>query len=519
MPDYLYYVNSTAKTIGRVEPKEKTDTPEYIKPGGLSLLGLTRDATYLYWCDQTAHTIGRAKLDGTEVNNEWIKGAERPAVVCVNAGHVYWANQEGFIGRATIAGGSIEPKWVSLGVAFTHVIGLDSTYVYFSGGGSSKIGRVKLDGTGVETGWLETGAGTLGIFISPTHIYWGREGENFIGRAKLDGTEKIMEWVKGVDAGGGLGAYAITGDGTYLYLGMRGVGGDIARVKLDGTGLESAWVVKNAEILGVATEWQVPEPSPEPEPEPEPEPKPEPEAEAEAEAPAPAGQLLIDKTLAPGEKLTLGPYYVGGFQDHPDFLPMGMQVVGAVNLQLKLIEGGGVYLVTLLWHQRRELTAPYVEERLLLASEGALLAQQFSARGPWLTIILEARTITASARYRTIMQPVAQVYPQQRLGSPVLSSAAALAVAKEGSAQLLLPRTAPGPASIALAASGEGPTRTLLLEQLNLNGEWVHYLKLALPGSLALSSQPVVLPPSPLRATFANGTAAEIAVDLLIGAS
>jgi hypothetical protein len=184
-----------------------------------------------------------------------------------------------------------------------------------------------------------------------------------------------------------------------------------------------------------------------------------------------------------------------------------------------MVSGLGVYRVVLRWHQKRELTAPYVEDELLLARSAALLDQQFPVRGAWLHIVLEPRTSEHTAAYSAILQPTPGLAPQSRLGLAPLAALAALAVPKEGNQQQILPRTAPGPGTLVVAGSGEGTNRTLTLEQLNLNGEWVRYLKLALANLQTPVSMPVVLPASPLRATFANGTAAEITVDLLIGAS
>jgi hypothetical protein len=231
------------------------------------------------------------------------------------------------------------------------------------------------------------------------------------------------------------------------------------------------------------------------------------------------GQLLVDKHLEPGAGVTLGPYFVGGFQDHPDFLPVGIGALAAVNLRLRMVAGFGVYRVVLRWHQRRELTAPYSEDELLLARSLALLDQQFPIRGPWLTIVLEPRTNEHTVAYSALLQPVPNSAPQSRLGSAPLAVQAAVAVPKESNSQLVLPRTAPGPGLLILAGSGEGATRTVTLEQLNLNGEWVRYLRVALPNLQTPASMPFTWPASPLRATFANGTAAEITVDLLIGAS
>ena len=136
-----------------------------------------------------------------------------------------------------------------------------------------------------------------------------------------------------------------------------------------------------------------------------------------------------------------------------------------------------------------------------------------------MTIELEARTVNTAGTYRTIMQPVAQVYAQKRLGSPVLLSKPGLVLSKESSLQETMTRTAPGPADLTYTATGEGATRTLTLEALESTGAWTRRLSSPLAAGGVLTTVPLVLPASPIRATIANGTAGEITVDLLIGAT
>src|SRR5919199_1486184 len=78
---------------------------------------------FVYWANSGTGTIGRANLDGTDVNQNFITGANAPAGVAVDGAHLYWTN--------------------------------------FTGTGGS-IGRANLDGTGVDQSFINTTAGVPG---------------------------------------------------------------------------------------------------------------------------------------------------------------------------------------------------------------------------------------------------------------------------------------------------------------------------------------------------------------------
>src|ERR671933_506167 len=109
---------------------------------------------FVYWANVNTGTIGRAKLDGTDVNQNFITGANAPAGVAVDSAHLYWTN--------------------------------------FTGTGGA-IGRANLDGTGVDQSFINTTAGTIyfvepfGVAVDGAHIYWTTPAA-VVGRANLDGT-------------------------------------------------------------------------------------------------------------------------------------------------------------------------------------------------------------------------------------------------------------------------------------------------------------------------------------------
>lgn len=247
----LYYSDTTNKRIGRVNLATGVDTPALLSlasgPHGIGV-----DGTYVYWANETSKAIGRAKLDGTEKNETWISGlAKAPTGLAVGPGYVYWSNTFGFIGRAKSDGTEVLNEWLHPTESLS-VIVVDSAYVYWSDTANKRIGRAKLNGTELTKGWITGLTITpFGMGVDGSHVYWGNDPGGKVGRAQLDGTAVQQEWLTGVNAGGGSGVSGIDGDGAFLFLGLDGNAGDIARVAVGGTGLLPTWLEKNASIAGV----------------------------------------------------------------------------------------------------------------------------------------------------------------------------------------------------------------------------------------------------------------------------
>ena len=123
--------------------------------------------------------------------------------VAVDGSHIYWrygiSGNTG-IGRATLAGGSIEKEWIPPGSAGPSVVaGLRWIP-------ATSIGRLQLDrpscyrGGSIELNWI-TGISELGdIAINATSIYWTSETGKAIGRAAIAGTEVNQVFITGLPA-------------------------------------------------------------------------------------------------------------------------------------------------------------------------------------------------------------------------------------------------------------------------------------------------------------------------------
>ena len=129
---------------------------------------------HIYWPNNFTGTIGRAKLDGTDVDQNFITGASNLVSIALHRDRIYWGNAG--------AGGL----------------------------GNAPIGRARLDGTDVEQNWLMTG-GAAGVAVHGDHIYWSNDGGpgalgggQSIGQARLDGTEVDQSFITGASLPNGV---------------------------------------------------------------------------------------------------------------------------------------------------------------------------------------------------------------------------------------------------------------------------------------------------------------------------
>ena len=133
-----------------------------------------RSHAFIYWANSGGQTIGRANLNGTGVNQRFIRGASVPCAVAVDGAHLYWGDE-------------------SLGTT---------------------IGRANLNGTGVNRSFIKGASpgGSCGVAVDGAHIYWANN--NFksgttIGRANLDGTGVNQRFIRGAKSPCGV---AVDGD-------------------------------------------------------------------------------------------------------------------------------------------------------------------------------------------------------------------------------------------------------------------------------------------------------------------
>jgi sugar lactone lactonase YvrE len=176
--------------------------------------GMAVDGTHLYWADPSKGSIGRAKLNGngaaTEVEEEFITGANNPRYVAIDSEHVYWTNAAdgkdgtGAIGRAKLGASGAEEVNQSFITGASNPTGIavdaTSTFLYWGNAGDKvrTLGRAKLGAGGAEEVKQEfiqinLGPGVAdGVAVNATHIYAAvtQDANTLIFRYDLDGSQE-----------------------------------------------------------------------------------------------------------------------------------------------------------------------------------------------------------------------------------------------------------------------------------------------------------------------------------------
>jgi sugar lactone lactonase YvrE len=226
--EHVYWVNLDLGTIARAKLDGSDPESEFITaaadPKGVAVAN-----GYVYWTNAaikekeedgttkvTEGTIGRAKLgavEAEEVDQGFIEAAGNPHAVTADTEHVFWTNDPtaevaspGFIGRAGVGGGGVNPKLVETITSPNELPGIavDAEHIYWmdtNDGDFSRVSRANLDGSG----YFEPGVNNItfiflgqhvagkGVAVDGTHIYWSTQASETIGRAKLNGEEAASE--------------------------------------------------------------------------------------------------------------------------------------------------------------------------------------------------------------------------------------------------------------------------------------------------------------------------------------
>ncbi len=127
---HIYWVNGATPTIGRANLDGTGVNQDFITgltsssaPGPPSVHGIAVDGAHIYW-GTSAGTIGRASLDGSGVNNSFISGpgiiGGQPVVCGHDSTHLYWVNLPAVgpsttssIGRARLDGTDVQADFIA----------------------------------------------------------------------------------------------------------------------------------------------------------------------------------------------------------------------------------------------------------------------------------------------------------------------------------------------------------------------------------------------------------------------
>jgi len=209
--------------------------------------GVAVDDTHVYWAEPVdPGSIARANLDGTGVDHNFI-AADLPTAVAVDDAHVYWANWgSDSIGRANLDGSGVDQNFIIAPASSPFGVAVDATHVYWGDLGSDSIGRANLDGSGVDQNFITTAGDPRGVTADDTHVYWGDLGSDSIGRANMDGTGVDPSFIAGASA------WDVAVDATHVYWASRAAN-SIGRANLDGTGVDQSFI-DAADPFGVAVD-------------------------------------------------------------------------------------------------------------------------------------------------------------------------------------------------------------------------------------------------------------------------
>lgn len=200
--------------------------------------GVAVNDTHIYWADSAWGRIGRATLDGyTELDFDFISGADEPCGVAVDDSHVYWANRGGnSIGRARLDGGGVDQGFVdgATGPAGPCGVAVDDDFVYWAGSGPNVVGRALLLGGTKGPPLVEDPEHnqSCGVAIADNHLFWGGAGDS-IGRVGINGSDPELDFIEGVDEPCGLATY-----GSRLYWSEGFAPGRISSSRLSGSDID-----------------------------------------------------------------------------------------------------------------------------------------------------------------------------------------------------------------------------------------------------------------------------------------
>jgi hypothetical protein len=210
---FVYWTSAnggSATTILRAKLNGSAVNKTFIT-GAHNPCGVTVDSKHIYWGGDVGTAIGRANLNGTGVNQDFITTGNGVCGVAVTSTHIYWANYEtNWIGRANLDGTHVNLDFIQTTASAS--VAISGQYIYFANAGTA-IGRASLNGSDVRPKFITGLNGQVAFLaVDGAHIYWADWGDRgtgtTVGRANIDGSGVNQRVVKGTSGGFGI---ALTG--------------------------------------------------------------------------------------------------------------------------------------------------------------------------------------------------------------------------------------------------------------------------------------------------------------------
>jgi len=230
-------------SISRVNLDGSLFDPTFIALQEKAPCAIAIDSSHIYWADSYKHKIGRARLDGSNVEDDFISLAAgtSPCGLAVDSEYLYWANfGTAMIGRARLDSSAVDESFIST-VPYPCAVAVNEAGIYWSSEAEDEIWRTDIGGVNGPELIIDEGAvDPCGLALVGPHLFWVQTGpEGRIGRANLNGSESQPAFIVGgefpvslVAHGGHL--YWVNAPGTYL----RSVG----RADLDGANVNETFI-------------------------------------------------------------------------------------------------------------------------------------------------------------------------------------------------------------------------------------------------------------------------------------
>jgi len=232
---FVYWGNTGFRTAGRANLDGSSVNNSFIR-GGDVVCGMASSGRFVYWANHRANTIGRAlRSTGRQRNQNFITGADHPCGVAVGGNSIYWANRfAGTIGRANLDGSGVNQSFIPAAGNFPCGVAVNGSHVFWANERGNSIGRANLDGSGANPNFITGASGPCGVATNGSFVYWANQNVNSIGRANLDGSGANQGFITGADRPCGV---AVNGSNIYWANKARGT---IGVARLNGSGVNQA---------------------------------------------------------------------------------------------------------------------------------------------------------------------------------------------------------------------------------------------------------------------------------------
>jgi hypothetical protein len=160
------YWSSQMGGIGRSALNGSHQDRNLFNPGDYPANEIALDSTHIYWIDGPTNGIGRANLDGSGAKAYFISTPTYLFGLAIGPAdnYIYWSNGNDAIGRATVAGGDVDPTFIT-GAHEAEGVAIFGGHIYCANSGSGAIGRANVDGTDVDQNFITGLTGLTGIAV------------------------------------------------------------------------------------------------------------------------------------------------------------------------------------------------------------------------------------------------------------------------------------------------------------------------------------------------------------------